>query len=62
MGIQNNIINPNSDTEVDYAKVLQKEGLLKGPELCSYNSKNFSIQIDKSNKTSDCIYRCSKKI
>ena len=59
MGIQNNIIDQNSNTEVDYAKYLQKEGLLPGPDICSCNSKNFSIQIDNSNKTSGCIYRCS---
>ena len=59
MGIQNNIIDQNSNTEVDYAKYLQKEGLLPGPDICACNSKNFSIQIDKSNKTSGCIYRCS---
>ena len=57
--MQGNITNQNSNTEVDYAKYLQKKGLLPGPELCSCHSQNFSIQIEKSNKTSGCIYRCS---
>ena len=44
MGIENNDINQNPNTEIEYAKYLQKEGLLPGPNIYSGFQKIFQYK------------------
>ena len=47
------------DNEIDLAKILFSEGFLPRPNECYCGNKLFSIQVDNSNKTSRCSFRCT---
>ena len=47
------------ENEKEYANSLYIKKILPGPGTCSCNSSNFTIQMDNSNKTSKCCFRCN---
>lgn len=63
---QFNIVHKSDSNELDLANALYHKGYLPGPNKCTYNNTQFTIQQDSSNKTSNCYfrfqnYKCRKK-
>ena len=44
--------------EIEVANTLYIKNYLPGPGTCSCGKNNYSIQVDNSNKTSLCCFRC----
>ena len=54
----NQLFDTIQESELEYTKDLYKIGILPGPHKCACNNEIFDIQLDNSNKTSKCCFRC----